>query len=155
MRGGQVTFHGPGQLVAYPIIDIRDYKLNVRCYVSRLEKIIIDTCNELGIKANTTENTGVWVGQDHKIAALGVHLQRYVTSHGLALNCNTDLNWYNHIIPCGLEDKKVTSLSQQLNKNFTVEEALPFILGSFEKFFSKPLISVELPQVNDLLKDYL
>ncbi|CAO3643934.1 unnamed protein product [Cunninghamella blakesleeana] len=155
MRGGQVTFHGPGQLVAYPIVDIRDYRLSVRCYVSRLEKIIIDTCNELGIKANTTENTGVWVGQDHKIAALGVHIQKYITSHGLALNCNTDLSWYNHIIPCGLGDKKVTSLSQQLNTDFTVEKSLPLLIQSFEKLFSKPLKSIQVQQVNDLLKDYL
>ncbi|KAI8990801.1 hypothetical protein BDF20DRAFT_792668, partial [Mycotypha africana] len=113
MRGGQITFHGPGQLIAYPILDVRDYQLNVRCYVSTLEKTVIDCCSQFNIKANTTENTGVWVGQDKKIAALGVHLQRYVSSHGLALNCNTDLKWFEHIVPCGLSDKSVTSISKE------------------------------------------
>ncbi|KAI8084700.1 mitochondrial putative lipoyltransferase 2 [Halteromyces radiatus] len=155
MRGGQVTFHGPGQLVAYPILDIRDYQLSVRCYVSRLEKTIIDTCASFGIQANTTENTGVWVGQDHKIAALGVHLQRYVSSHGVALNCDVDLNWYKQIVPCGLPDKKVTSLSDQLNRQVSVSETVPVLIRSFETLFSKQLVPIKLNELDPLLHDYL
>ncbi|KAI8370817.1 mitochondrial putative lipoyltransferase 2 [Choanephora cucurbitarum] len=143
MRGGQVTFHGPGQLIAYPILDIRDYQLNVRCYVSRLEKTIIECCAKYNIKANTTENTGVWVGQDHKIAALGVQLQRYVSSHGLALNCNVDLSWFDHIVPCGLEEKGVTSISKEINRQVTPKEVIPNMVTSFESLFSKELIPVE------------
>ncbi|CDS08292.1 hypothetical protein LRAMOSA02240 [Lichtheimia ramosa] len=139
MRGGQITYHGPGQLIAYPILDIRDYQINVRCYVSRLEKTIIDCCKQFGVEANTTENTGVWVGQDQKIAALGVHLQRYVSSHGVALNCNVDLDWYEHIVPCGLADKKVTSLSEQLNRVVTPSDTLPILRQSFERLFQVPL----------------
>ncbi|KAK4515149.1 valine--tRNA ligase [Mucor velutinosus] len=122
MRGGQITFHGPGQLIAYPILDVRDYQLNVRCYVSRLEKTIIDCCAKYDIQANTTENTGVWVGQDKKIAALGVHLQRYVSSHGLALNCNVDLNWFDQIVPCGLSDKGVTSITKETGQQTSPQD---------------------------------
>ncbi|EPB83659.1 lipoyl(octanoyl) transferase [Mucor circinelloides 1006PhL] len=124
MRGGQITFHGPGQLIAYPILDVRDYQLNVRCYVSRLEKTIIDCCAKYDIQANTTENTGVWVGQDKKIAALGVHLQRYVSSHGLALNCNVDLSWFDQIVPCGLSDKGVTSITKETGKQTSPQDCM-------------------------------
>ncbi|GAN08971.1 lipoyltransferase 2, mitochondrial-like [Mucor ambiguus] len=124
MRGGQITFHGPGQLIAYPILDVRDYQLNVRCYVSRLEKVIIDCCAKYDIQANTTENTGVWVGQDKKIAALGVHLQRYVSSHGLALNCNVDLTWFDQIVPCGLADKGVTSITKEAGKQTSPQDSM-------------------------------
>ncbi|KAG0193235.1 hypothetical protein DFQ28_006016 [Apophysomyces sp. BC1034] len=151
MRGGQVTFHGPGQLIAYPILDIRDYKLNVRCYVSLLEKAVIDTCSHYGINANTTENTGVWVGNDHKIAALGVHLQRYVSSHGLALNCDIDISWFDHIVPCGLAEKKVTSISEQLHRKTTVQDVLPVLISSFQKMLVTPL--VEIKQNSELAKE--
>ncbi|KAI9267403.1 hypothetical protein BY458DRAFT_511668 [Sporodiniella umbellata] len=147
MRGGQITFHGPGQLIAYPILDIRDFQLNVRCYVSQLEKTIIDCCRQYNIKANTTENTGVWIGQDHKIAALGVHLQRYVSSHGLALNCNVDLNWFNHIVPCGLAEKNVTSISKQTGIDITIDQVVPNMVKSFERLFSKEMVLLDLDDV--------
>lgn len=119
----------------------------MRCYVSRLEKTIIDCCAKYNIKANTTENTGVWVGQDKKIAALGVHLQRYVSSHGLALNCNTDLNWFHEIVPCGLQDKDVTSISKELSTTITPEQVLPQLVSSFESLFLKQLVPVQLNQL--------
>ncbi|CEG81558.1 Putative Octanoyltransferase [Rhizopus microsporus] len=147
MRGGQVTFHGPGQLVAYPILDIRGYKLNVRCYVSRLEKTIIDCCAKYGIKANTTENTGVWVGHDDKIASLGVQLQRYVSSHGVSLNCNIDLNWFDHIVPCGLADKRATSISKEKNQDISPDQVAPKLVESFESLFQKELIPIEIEDV--------
>jgi lipoate-protein ligase B len=113
MRGGQTTFHGPGQLVAYPIIDLRTHKLNPRCYVAMLEKSLIATCSRYGIKAMTTENTGVWTSEDDKIAAIGVHMRRNVTSHGVGLNVNTDLWWFDRIVACGLEGKRATSFAKQ------------------------------------------
>jgi lipoate-protein ligase B len=109
MRGGQTTFHGPGQLVAYPIVDLRAHKLSPRCYVAMLEKSLIATCARYGIKAMTTENTGVWTSDDDKIAAIGVHMRRNITSHGVGLNVNTDLWWFDRIVACGLPGKRATS----------------------------------------------
>ncbi|KAF2022301.1 lipoyltransferase [Aaosphaeria arxii CBS 175.79] len=121
MRGGQTTFHGPGQLVTYPIIDLRAHKLTPRSYVCLLEKGLIATCAKYGIKAITTENTGVWTSQDDKIAALGVHMRRNITSHGIALNINTDLWWFDRIVACGLEGKKTTTFEKQGVKGESVE----------------------------------
>ncbi|KAI9489230.1 hypothetical protein BDB00DRAFT_771009 [Zychaea mexicana] len=156
MRGGEITYHGPGQLIAYPILDVRDYQINVRCYVSRLEKTIIDCCADFGVQANTTDNTGVWVGQDAKIAALGVHLQRYVSSHGVALNCNVDLGWYDHIVPCGLTDKRVTSLTEQVGATITPQKTLPVLVHSFQKLFQVPVQPIMsdgplMRQINSIL----
>ncbi|KAF2819878.1 lipoyltransferase [Ophiobolus disseminans] len=112
MRGGQTTFHGPGQLVAYPIVDLRTHKLSPRCYVGMLEKSLIATCAKYGIKAMTTENTGVWTSEDDKIAAIGVHMRRNITSHGIGLNVDTDLWWFDRIVACGLEGKRATSVEK-------------------------------------------
>jgi lipoate-protein ligase B len=109
MRGGQTTFHGPGQLVAYPIVDLRTHALSPRCYVGMLEKSLIATCAYHGIQAMTTENTGVWTSEDDKIAAIGVHMRRNITSHGIGLNVHTDLWWFDRIVACGLEGKRTTS----------------------------------------------
>lgn len=124
-RGGQTTFHGPGQLVAYPIIDLRAFdssssngltknSIPVRCYVSMLERTIINLLqNTYKLDtAQTTTNTGVWVDDDHKIAALGIHVRRHITSHGIALNVNTDTAWFDRIVACGLPDKKTTTIEQ-------------------------------------------
>src|SRR5689334_20644786 len=109
-RGGDVTYHGPGQLVGYPILDLRDRKRDVGAYVRALEQTIIDTLADYGIAAGRIPKlTGVWVG-DRKIAAIGVHISRWVTSHGFALNVNTDLSYFQYIIPCGLT-RPVTSMA--------------------------------------------
>jgi lipoate-protein ligase B len=121
MRGGQTTFHGPGQLVAYPIVDIKTHRLSPRCYVGMLEKSLIATCARHGIKTMTTENTGVWTSEDDKIAAIGVHMRRNITSHGIGLNINTDLWWFDRIVACGLEGKKTTSFLKQGVKGKDVE----------------------------------
>jgi len=113
MRGGQTTFHGPGQLVAYPIIDLKSHNLTPRSYVCLLEKAVIRTCARYGIKAMTTEHPGVWTSSDHKICALGIHLRRNITSHGIGLNVNTDLKWFRRIVACGLEGKSTTSFEDQ------------------------------------------
>ncbi|PVI03360.1 lipoyltransferase [Periconia macrospinosa] len=113
LRGGQTTFHGPGQLVAYPIIDLKTHRLTPREYVCVLEKSLIATCAHYGIKAMTTEHTGVWTTPDDKIAALGVHMRRNITSHGVGLNVGTDLWWFDRIVACGLEGKRTTSFEKE------------------------------------------
>lgn len=133
-RGGLITFHGPGQLVAYPIINLKNFEPSVRWYVCHIEKTIIDLCRRHGITAKTTEDTGVWVA-NRKICAIGIHASRYITTHGLALNCNIDLSWFKHIVPCGLEGKEVTSLSKELVKDVSVDAITPELIASFRDVF--------------------
>lgn len=123
LRGGQTTFHGPGQLVAYPILDISKNSFNIkaRCYVDLLEESIIATLSSFGLSAIRTEHTGVWMNHDKKIAAVGVHLRRNITSHGIALNVNTDLAFFDKIIACGLADKRTTSMTSE-GSQATIEE---------------------------------
>ena len=110
-RGGDITYHGPGQLVGYPIVDLREWKRDVGAYVRAIEQVIIDTLADFGIAAGSIPKlTGVWVGE-RKIAAIGVHISRWVTSHGFALNVNTDLRYFQYIVPCGLT-KPVASMAQ-------------------------------------------
>lgn len=113
LRGGQTTFHGPGQLVAYPILDLKRHGLTPRCYVHFLESCVIETCAQYGVATQRTENPGVWVDDMHKICAVGVHLRRNVSSHGIGLNVSTDLGWFERIVACGLEGKGTTSLQRQ------------------------------------------
>ncbi|THX28366.1 lipoyltransferase [Aureobasidium pullulans] len=122
LRGGQTTFHGPGQLVAYPIIDLKKHNLSPRNYVCLLEMTLIKTCSRYGIKAMTTEHPGVWTTPDDKISALGVHLRRNITSHGIGLNINTDLKWFSRIVACGLEGKRTTSFENEGVKDQSVPE---------------------------------
>uniref|UniRef100_A0A3P9HUP5 Octanoyl-[acyl-carrier-protein]:protein N-octanoyltransferase LIPT2, mitochondrial n=1 Tax=Oryzias latipes TaxID=8090 RepID=A0A3P9HUP5_ORYLA len=133
-RGGLITFHGPGQLVCYPVLDLSGFRKSVRWYVAQLEKTVISACGSLGVTATTSPHTGVWVG-DNKICAVGIHCGRHVTSHGLALNCNTDLSWFSHIVPCGIEGKGVTSLSRELRRDVSVHEATPHLLTAFGEHF--------------------
>jgi lipoyl(octanoyl) transferase len=111
-RGGDVTFHGPGQLVGYPIVNLRERKLGARCYVDALEEALIRTVAEYAITAKRVDGrTGVWVGNE-KIAAIGVRISRGITSHGFALNVNTDLSYFDLIVPCGIPDAGVTSIDR-------------------------------------------
>ncbi|XP_022098014.1 putative lipoyltransferase 2, mitochondrial [Acanthaster planci] len=139
-RGGLITFHGPGQLIAYPIINLTHYNKSVRWYISQLEKTVINTSKEFGVAANIqSSDRGVWV-KDNKLAAIGIQCSRYVTMHGLSLNCNTELSWFDHIVPCGVKNKGVTSLSLELKQNITVQEVLPVFLEAFAKQFSCLLV---------------
>ena len=133
-RGGLITFHGPGQLVCYPVLNLKNYGLTLRCYIHKLEQVVMETCKQFGVETHRTNDVGIWIGND-KIAAIGVHCQRHVTSHGLALNCNTDLSWFGHIVPCGLHGKSVTSLSRQLDENVTIEHVTPHLLDRFQGVF--------------------
>lgn len=122
LRGGQTTFHGPGQLVAYPILDLKRHGLSPRCYVNLLESVVMKTCARYGVETRRTENPGVWYDEDRKICAVGVHLRRNVSSHGIGLNVHTDLGWLDRIVGCGLEDKRATSLEAVGVRGKTVDE---------------------------------
>jgi lipoyl(octanoyl) transferase len=121
-RGGDITFHGPGQIVAYPIVELRD-PLDLRRYVRILEAAIIDTVAAFGVTAERLAGQpGIWVDGDRKLAAIGVRVKRGVTTHGLALNVNTDLRWFDEMIPCGIPDKGVTSLAAELGRRVPTED---------------------------------
>ena len=127
-RGGDITYHGPGQLVGYPIIDLEYYKIGVREYIEKMEDAIIATIAEYGLEGGRKEGaTGVWLQADHKvrarkICAIGVRVSRAVTMHGFALNVNTDMRYYNYINPCGFNSSQVTSIQQELGKEIPMDE---------------------------------
>ena len=132
-RGGLSTFHGPGQLLCYPILNLLQlrkgkYIGGVRWYVHCLEQAVIETCKEFGVVAERCEHVGVWTGGE-KICSIGVHIQRGVTTHGLALNCTTDLSWFDAIEPCGVSGKKMTSLSKASGKVVRVKEVTGVLVG--------------------------
>ena len=133
-RGGDVTYHGPGQLVGYPILDLRNYKKSISWYMRSLEQVIIDTLFDYNITANRKNGlTGVWYNNE-KIAALGGRVSRWITMHGFSLNVNPNLNHYNNIIPCGIFEHGVTSMSNILNENVDYEHVKKTII---KKFFNQ------------------
>jgi lipoyl(octanoyl) transferase len=142
-RGGSVTFHGPGQLVGYPIVDLGSRHDVIR-YLRMVEEVIILACSDLGASVGRASrgDTGVWV-DDRKVCAIGVRVNRGVTLHGFALNCTTDLAWFGAIVPCGLPDRGVTSLSQLTGRSITVEEALPVVAGRFGEVFGRRLVPAD------------
>ena len=136
-RGGDITFHGPGQLVGYPILDLSNYKKSVSWYMRTLEQVLIDTLIEFKIIAQRNDGlTGVWVG-DEKIAALGVRISRWVTMHGFSLNVNPDLSFYDGIIPCGIFDHGVTSMEQLLGETQNSDNVKNMVIEKFNKYFIK------------------
>lgn len=126
-RGGDITFHGPGQLVGYPILDLDRFFTDIHRYLRELEEAVILMCADYGLDAGRVDGrTGVWIGPDaagpeRKVCAMGIRCSRWVTMHGFALNLNTDLSFFSHIIPCGIDDREVTSLAQELGR--PVDEA--------------------------------
>ena len=135
-RGGNITFHGPGQLVGYPILDLNHYKRSITWYMRELEQLIIDVLGEYDIKASRKKGlTGTWV-KDKKIAALGVRISRWVTMHGFSLNINPDLNFYKNIIPCGIKEYGVTSMAKIMgNEVPSMDEVKTKITKHFTKNF--------------------
>ena len=134
-RGGDVTYHGPGQLVGYPIFDLAQHRRDVSWYMRSLEAVFIGVARDYGIDAGRLAGTpGVWIGNE-KLVAMGVHLSRWVTSHGFALNVNTDLSYFNWIVPCGLPDKGVTSLARLLGKSIPMEAVIAKVIEHFGKVF--------------------
>ncbi len=140
-RGGDITYHGPGQLVGYPIIDILSLKLGVKEYIHNLEEAIIKTIAKYGIKGTRLDGaTGVWLdidapGKTRKICAIGVKCSRHITMHGFALNVNTDLNYFNYINPCGFVDKGVTSIEKELGHKVDFEEVKKECLANLLEVF--------------------
>ncbi|MBS1646539.1 MAG: lipoyl(octanoyl) transferase LipB [Bacteroidetes bacterium] len=139
-RGGDITYHGPGQLVVYPILDLENFFTDIHKYLRLLEEVIIKTLADFNIIAGRNPGeTGVWISaetkQARKICAMGVHCSRWVTKHGLALNVNTDLTYFNHIVPCGISDKAVTSLQKELGVEVSINEVKQKVLHYFSEVF--------------------
>ena len=143
-RGGDITYHGPGQIVGYPIIDLEVFGLGVKSYIHSIEETIIRFLDGYGIKAGRLEGaTGVWLDPEtpraRKICAIGVKVSRWITMHGFAFNVNTDLNYFSYINPCGFQDKGVTSMSKELGKPLDFEEVKKGLADEFEKVFGHKL----------------
>ncbi len=132
-RGGKITWHGPGQLVGYPIVRLPD-PIDVIAHVRRIEAMLIEVCSQLGVATQQISGrSGVWVPADHrgpdrKIAAIGIRVTQGVTMHGFALNCDNDLAFFDRIVPCGIRDAEVTTLTKELERDVTVAEVLPFVI---------------------------
>jgi lipoyl(octanoyl) transferase len=145
-RGGDITFHGPGQIVGYPIIDLEKFYTDIGKYLRALEEVIILTLAQYGVKGDRSPGeTGVWIDPDskmkaRKICAMGVRCSRWVTMHGFALNVNTDLAYFTSIVPCGIVDKQVTSLQKELGREIDIEEVEQEIRNNFEKVFECEII---------------
>jgi lipoyl(octanoyl) transferase len=138
-RGGSVTFHGPGQLVGYPIVDL-GRRPDVIGYLRKVEEVVIRACQDVGVGLERDPSaTGVWAG-DRKVCAIGVRVTRArITLHGFALNCTTDLSWFDAIVPCGLADRSVTSLSELTGRKVTVDEMTPLVTARFQEVFGLEL----------------
>ena len=134
-RGGDITYHGPGQLVGYPLINLKHYRKSVSWYMNILEEIIITSLADIGINSNKRDNlTGVWV-EDEKICAFGVRMAKWTTMHGFALNLNPDMNFFNGIIPCGIFEYGVTSVKELINKEMSVYELANIVSENCNKYF--------------------
>ena len=134
-RGGDVTYHGPGQLVAYPIINLKKRKIGVKSYVAMIEKLISNILFDYGLKPHVPiKETGVWI-DDRKIASIGIHVSRGVTMHGLAINVNTDLTYFDNIISCGIEGVKMTSMDKELGKKIRMNDIKKSLITHFNQIF--------------------
>ena len=141
-RGGDITYHGPGQVVGYPIIDLNNWYKDTHKYLRALEEVIIKTSTEYNLFCERNPKyTGVWIN-DRKIAAIGIKVSRWITMHGFAFNVNTDLNLFNGIIPCGIQDKSVTSLGEELNTEVDIQEVKQKLLNNFKEIFGYTNISI-------------
>jgi lipoyl(octanoyl) transferase len=147
-RGGDITYHGPGQLVGYPIIDLEAFKLGVKNYIELMEESIIRTIAHFGLKGERLDGaTGVWLdttiaGKTRKICAIGVRTSRYVSMHGFAFNVNTDLNYFGYINPCGFTDKGVSSLQKELGQKQDIEEVKTILLNEMATLFGWKYITI-------------
>jgi len=152
-RGGDITFHGPGQIVGYPILDLEKYYTDIGLYLRSLEELIMLTLAEYGLKGERSPGeTGVWLdahkpGFERKICAMSVRCSRWVTMHGFAFNVNTSLDYFDHIVPCGIKHKSVTSLKKELGFDLSMEEVKGKIKSNFEKVFNCELLASAYPVV--------
>ena len=145
-RGGDITFHGPGQLVGYPIFNLENFKTDLGWYLRCLEEVIILTMLDYGLQGVRSKGeTGVWIdagipGSERKICAMGIRCSRWITMHGFAFNVNTNLDFFNYIIPCGIQNKQVTSLQKELGYTVPMDEVKLHLLKNFEKVFDVEII---------------
>lgn len=145
-RGGDITFHGRHQVVGYPILDLEKFYTDVGKYLRNLEEVIIQTIAEYGIKGDrSVGETGVWIdpdvkGKERKICAMGIRCSRWITMHGFALNVNTDLSFFENIIPCGIQNKQVTSIEKELKHKVDIEEVKLSLKNNFAKVFNVEII---------------
>ncbi|MDP4267566.1 MAG: lipoyl(octanoyl) transferase LipB [Bacteroidota bacterium] len=145
-RGGDITYHGPGQIVGYPILDLDNFIPDIHKYIYLLEESIIETIKVFGLKGERLNGaTGVWIdpmiqGKARKICAIGVRTSRWVTMHGFAFNVNTDLSYFNYINPCGFVDKGVTSIQKELNENINIDEVKEILRKNIAKLFGMELV---------------
>lgn len=148
-RGGDITYHGPGQIVGYPILDMDRHFTDIHKYLRCLEEVVIRTCADYDIGAGRIDGlTGVWV-EDEKICAMGIKCSRWVTMHGFAFNINADLSYFNHIVPCGIVDKEVTSLQKILGRVVDESEVKEQLLAHFEEVFDSSIRAVDsLPELD-------
>jgi len=148
-RGGDITYHGPGQIVGYPILDLEYFFTDIGRYLRSLEEAIILTLAEYGLKGDRSKGeTGVWLdpdikGKERKICAMGVRCSRWITMHGFALNVNTDLSYFNGIIPCGIPSKQVTSLNRELGREISMDEVKEKIKNNFATVFNAVMVSAD------------
>lgn len=149
-RGGDITYHGPGQIVGYPIFDLGRHFTDIHKYLRYLEEVIIRTCGDYGIEAGRIEGlTGVWVG-DQKICAMGIRCSRWVTMHGFAFNINADLSYFDNIVPCGITDKEVTSLQALLGHEVNESDVKKHLVNHFEEVFDIHISKVDsLPELDE------
>ena len=146
-RGGDITYHGPGQIVGYPILDLEKFYTDIGKYLRNIEQVIIATLGDYGLQGDRSRGeTGVWLdphvpGRERKICAIGVRCSRWITMHGFAFNVNPDLNYFNHIIPCGIQNKQVTSLEKELGRKMDMEEVKETVKKNFSKVFGVELVN--------------
>lgn len=144
-RGGDITYHGPGQLVGYPILDLRPRGCDLHQYVRDVEEVIIRTIAGYGIVGERNPGyAGVWVGTD-KIAAIGIRVSKWISSHGFALNVDPDLGYFDHIVPCGLHDRGVTSIAKLVGSQVSVEDVVPLVIEHFSHVFGYDLVRLGKP----------
>jgi lipoate-protein ligase B len=152
-RGGDITYHGPGQIVGYPIISLTDWEKDTHKYLRALEEVIIETSKSFGLLASrNSKYTGVWIG-NRKIAAIGIKVSRWITMHGFAFNINTDLSLFQGIIPCGINDKEVTSLQKELSEEININNVKKLLAANFKEIFN--YIAFEQISKNDLIIEHL
>jgi lipoyl(octanoyl) transferase len=159
-RGGDITYHGPGQIVAYPILNLAEIRRDVGWYVRQLEEAMIRTTAEYGIMAERREGrTGIWVGvaeasgaaNEEKLGAIGVHISRWVTSHGLAYNVSTDLSYFDLIVPCGIAGKRATSLTRLLDRQIEMDDVAPRLVHHLGECFGRTMCAVSHVELESIL----
>jgi lipoyl(octanoyl) transferase len=156
-RGGDITYHGPGQVVAYPILDLTEHRRDIRWYVQQLEEVMVRASADFGIAAKRLEGQhGVWIETpdgEEKLGALGVHLSRWVTSHGFAYNVSTDLRYFDLIVPCGIAGKRVTSVERAVGRAVSMSDACARLIDHFASVFARRASKIGTEELREILQN--